>query len=621
MNFFRKFFRFKKWSRARKNHRLDKHSNGRATGDHRASKDDSCLQPPRFPDANLSRPMSAPSSPADYSHYPQVSFHNGRLPAPQLPAQVLERIFSYVCPHAIDHSYLSAEESTTEAGCMLCDMRDLAQCGSVCRGWHEVAERLQYSSVRLDSVHYCGLEDELQTRRNRGSFFQKKHEPPMEVPEMRMRLLYRTLQENERVACLVQFLKMPYMTRETCKADLARLVSLTPELRYCDVPEGVFSDDVSCAGLKAILYARCSELRKMAWTTGSEKNFVDLWAQTPWRNLEVVNLTSLRIENADLVRVLNSLPALQDLALKGLPWISDAVFDATPNPAGLFPALARLAFEDTTVALTLEGFKTYLSRPLVAASLTELSLTNTAISPQSLHELLSWCPSLESLTFRDVVARTLPAPEPPHLKSRALTTLRFEITSDPSSRSLALPTPSYYSYLASSLLSSSLPKLTSLYVRESEFAERLAGHASTLSHPLTIHTKSADQDHLDWNKFLILPPITSRTPGGRGSGGLEVRALWEMPRNSLVADFSDPRMSGFLKAMEWGGDADMLVPPSPGFAATQDRPRSRGVDAPFSKGQGRRDSYSSLTGGGGLAPPSPGFAKKEKRNSRHDIWR
>jgi len=620
MDFFRKIFRFKKRSRARTNPQFDQYQgNGYVTGDYRASRDDSYIQPPRFPDTNLNRPMSAPSSRADYSHYPRF---NGRFPAPQLPDQVLERIFSYVCPHAVDHTYLSAEESTTLAGCMLCDMRDLARCGSVCRSWHEAAERLQYTSIRLDSVHYCGLEDELQTQHKRGSFFQTRHEAPLEASEMRMRLLYRTFQENERVAYLVQFLKMPYMTRETCKVDLARLVSLTPELRYCDVPEGVFSDGASCASLKAILSARCPGLRKMAWTTGSEKNFLDIWAQTPWRNLEVVNLSSLRIENADLVRMLNSLPALQDLALNGLPWISDAIFDATPNPAGLFPTLTKLAFEDITAALTLEGFKLYLSRPMIAASLTELSLINTTISPQSLHELLSWSPSLESLTFRGTVARTLPAPEPPHLKSRNLTTLRFEITSDPSSKSLAKPTPSYYSYLASSLLSSSLPSLTSLYVRESEFAERLAGHSSTLSYPLTINIKSADKDHLDWSKFLILPPITSRAPGGN-VGGLEVRALWEMPRNSLVADFSDPRVSGFLKAMEWGGgdDADVLVPPSPSFAATQDRPRSRGVDAPFSKGHSKRDSYASLSGRVGLAPPSPGFAKKEKRNSRHDIWR
>ncbi|KAA8900754.1 hypothetical protein FN846DRAFT_899721 [Sphaerosporella brunnea] len=517
------------------------------------------------------------SAPPASSHgiipYQQPHYRTGRSAASRLPEKVLERIFSYVCPHSLDRSYRSAEEAATEAGCMLCDMRDLARCRVVCKTWCTVAEQLLYTSIRLDSVHYCGLEDELQKRRNRGSFLKKKHEPPMEVPEMRMRLLYRTFQENERIAFTVQFFKMPYMTRETCRADLARLVSLTPELKYCDVPEGLFSDDSSCAGLKAILYARCPELRKMTWNTGCEKNFVDLWAQPPWRNLEVVILSSLHVENADLVRVLNSLPALHDLTLKSLPWISDAVFDATPNPFGIFPALSKLSIEDIS-SISLDGLKVYLQRPIIAASLTELTLISTSIPASSISELLAAAPSLESLTFNTTISRILPAPEPPRLKSRTLRTLRYELTPDAATKSLSSPTPSYYSHLAISLLSGGLPSLTTLYVRDPTFSERLAGHHSTLTHPLTIHTKS--QDHLDWNNQL-------------------------------------------LKAVEWGNE-DLLAPPTPGFVA-QERPRSRGGEPPaWVKGHGRSGSVSSFSSVG-LAPPSPGFAKKERRGSRQDIWR
>lgn len=104
---------------------------------------------------------------------------------------------------------------------------------------------------------------------------------PMEIPETRMRLLYRTFRENENIAFLVRFIKVPYMTRETCKANLARMLLLTPEVLYCGVPKGVFSDHPSHASLKAILCSRCSKPRKMTWGTGSEKNFVNFWAERP----------------------------------------------------------------------------------------------------------------------------------------------------------------------------------------------------------------------------------------------------------------------------------------------------------------------------------------------------
>jgi hypothetical protein len=626
MNFFKKIFRSKKRSKTNPDLRLPDsynketgYSKNGYHGDNRMSRDDSFL-PSRYLGENTKRPLSAPPSRRGYSTDSQYHNRTGPPAVFRMPDNILNRIFSYVCPHATDHSFLTAEETTTEAGCMLCDMRDLAYCGLVCKRWHKVAEPLLYTSIRLDSVHYCGMEEELEARRKRGSVFQKKYEPPMEVPETRMRLLYRTFQENERIAFLVQFFKVPYMTRETCIADHARLVSLTPELRYCDVADGVFSDDASCAGLKAILYARCPELRKMTWTTGSEKNFVDLWVQPPWRNLEVVNLTSLRVENADIVRMLNSLPTLHDLTLKALPWITDPIFDPTPNPTGVFPALSTLALEDVTT-ISFSGLKMYLSRPMISASLTKLSLSHSSILPQQLPHLLAAAVSLESLSFLTTVTRALPTPEPPLLKSKTLKMLRYEIINDSSSKSLAEPTPSYYSYLASSLLSGSLSALTSLYVREPEFAERLEGHSSALTHQLTIHTKSAD--HLDWVKFLILPPSRA-TIGGRGQ--LEVKAVWEMPRNSLVADFSDPRMSGFLKAAaaEWGDD--MLVPPSPGFCrdSTGSRPSTRGSDTGVNVNGGGpvwMEGHRKSSSRGSLTLPSPAFAKKERRGSRQDLWR
>ncbi|OJD23464.1 hypothetical protein ACJ73_05179, partial [Blastomyces percursus] len=45
-----------------------------------------------------------------------------------LPPEILSRIFSYVCLHVLDDTYNSSEESMTDDGCMLCDMRDLAHC-------------------------------------------------------------------------------------------------------------------------------------------------------------------------------------------------------------------------------------------------------------------------------------------------------------------------------------------------------------------------------------------------------------------------------------------------------------------------------------------------------------
>lgn len=75
------------------------------------------------------------------SGYPAEKASHGH-PSPlvaRLPLAVLENIFTHVCPHALDQSFESSEDSMVEDGCMLCDMRDLAHCALVCRRWSGVA--------------------------------------------------------------------------------------------------------------------------------------------------------------------------------------------------------------------------------------------------------------------------------------------------------------------------------------------------------------------------------------------------------------------------------------------------------------------------------------------------
>ena len=65
-------------------------------------------------------------------------------------------------------------------------------------------------------------------------------------------------------------LKLPYMTRETVKGDLARTVAALSNLRYVDLPDGFFTGDPSCLPLRQELQARCPDIRKMSYHSGLE---------------------------------------------------------------------------------------------------------------------------------------------------------------------------------------------------------------------------------------------------------------------------------------------------------------------------------------------------------------
>lgn len=110
------------------------YSNGRRQGgrdtssphEHFASGAGSATRQTRF------RPMATPSSARRLVN---------------LPAPVLERIFTFVCPHAKDESYETCEQSSLEDACMLCDLRDLAHCVAVCKKWRAEAIKLLYVVV------------------------------------------------------------------------------------------------------------------------------------------------------------------------------------------------------------------------------------------------------------------------------------------------------------------------------------------------------------------------------------------------------------------------------------------------------------------------------------------
>jgi hypothetical protein len=62
----------------------------------------------------------------------------------RLPEKVLRLIFQNVCPHSTDETFESSESSIVSDGCMLCDLRDLANCSKTRRQWYPIASGLLY---------------------------------------------------------------------------------------------------------------------------------------------------------------------------------------------------------------------------------------------------------------------------------------------------------------------------------------------------------------------------------------------------------------------------------------------------------------------------------------------
>lgn len=363
---------------------------------------------------------------------------------------------------------------------MLCDLRDLSNCASVCRKWYALSQKLLYKSIRIDAVHYCALEEELADKRKKGN--RKSHWPgknnsgavePVDVPNVRLQLLARTVRLQPQLAGVVQILKLPYMTRETAKGDLARTVAALPNLRYVDLPDGFFTGDPSCLGLRQELQARCPDIRKMSYQSGSEEA-LELLAQRHWQSIEILELSGLAVEPATLRIVLGCLPTLHELTMSDMEWMDDTIFTSSPGRLAEFPALQALKLVNIP-GLTAKGMKSYLEFPATRSSLQSLTLERTGVVVSELPPILWAASNLLHLSVTETVYRSLAlsTKDVAPLTSISLKTLHFEITSSEDVHGLQRPAESYYAYLASSLHQNALPALETLYVRDQTFPDLL----------------------------------------------------------------------------------------------------------------------------------------------------
>lgn len=303
----------------------------------------------------------------------------------------------------------------------------------------------------------------LSEARKRKSFLNRNAEPE-DTAAARLRLLARTLYDNRGgLALYVQFLKTPYMTREVCKPDLARSVAVCPKLRYVDLPEGVFTNDLSCNILLQQVQRGCPDLRKMTYAGGAEQGLEMLAGGQLWCNLEVLEVSKLNLDPTILRRALGALERLHALKVTDMRSFQDDIFRHSDYLVP-FPALSEIILDDTP-NITADGLATYLSRHDTQHTLKRLSLTATGVHTSTLQQLLAVAPVLNHLSITESVISSFPAGHVPSLQSKSLKTFHYEITSGSSANAYASITASHYAYLTTSLMSGGLPALSELYVR------------------------------------------------------------------------------------------------------------------------------------------------------------
>lgn len=557
-------------------------------------------------------PKKSASLPRNDFYSSTTYTYHGPDQTKRLPDSVLRRIFEEVCPHAADET-LDGSEDSGHDGCMSCDMRDLAHCALTTRKWYGIAAGLLYNSIRIDAVHYCELEELYADQRRRKS----RNGEEIDAPTMRLQQLCQSARSNQYLGQRVRFIKLPYMTREACKADLARTVSACSFLEYVDLPDGFYSGDASCQVLRQELQARCPHIRKMKYVEGGEQDLQSL-LHGYWQELAVIELNKVHIEPSILRQVFGILPRLTALHVTNVTEMNDSIFHDAPG-LPYFPALETLKLEKVQ-GITAEGVAQFLSNPACGNRLRTLVIKNChSIQASSLYVILNTASNLKTLEYSATVNAALPLDPIPSMTSYTLHKLNYEIISGGASQ-VYPPAASYYQYLAKSLMSNCLPALRQLYVRDPDFPEVLTlappvmpfseAPPPMFNQPLEVYSKGLDE--LEWIFTSIIPS----GPGGRRPSVAGGRPL---------SSYSAHKGLG----PQWGGDARKSVVVPNGFGgflavpADDARPRSAGHAGPPSGGFGHGHS-GSLGGHGDLLPPRASFMNhsgREKRASRADLWR
>lgn len=489
-----------------------------------------------------------------------------------------------------------------------------------------------YHSVRIDAVHYCEREVTLSEKRHhhqRRSFRKPSvNSVAMEdVPAARLSLFCRTVRGSRTLAEQVEFLKLPYMTRETSKAELAATVSALPNLKYVDLPEGAYTGDSTCVTLMNELQARCPQIRKMSYHHGSEV-YLESLTRRHWQFMEELELSGVSIEPGMLRVILASLPALRRLSIADVPWLGDTIFQSSPNlPA--FPALHALAL-DNCPHITGDGLSMYLETPANRELLSSLRLSNTGVTVPSLPLFLFDAPRLHTLNISASVSftDTLPLATTPLLQSISLQELTFDITSsNHEGHATTSPSQSFYVYLCRSLHANGLPALHSLHVRDPYFSDLLVlpqlpsgpnQRAPQLSSPLTIYAKGLDeQDPLVTH---ISPPVASQLTSNSDPGSFQQQQQQQQPaglRSSVPRPLSAIHASRGL-GPQWSGGPNDSVMVGNGFGGLlavprEDVPRPRSASADRSTTSLLSPSLAAMS----LGSPRHSLSAQSQASGRH----
>lgn len=429
------------------------------------------------------------------------------------------------------------------------------------------------------------------------------------------------------------------MLRESSQVELAQTIAVLPNLRYVDLPEGMFCDDPHYATLRLEVQARCPNLRKMTYIGGAERSLAMLATGQVWPNLEVLELNDLNIDPMTLRAVLGCLNNLQALKVSNTPGLSDEVLSSSDGLPTL-PPMKELVLKDTP-GVTLKGLIEYLAWQETQQALTVLTLKDTGVHPASLQEIFTMASSLKTFAIQSNVSEQFPSSVNSRpLASRSLETLRFEV-SPSSTGAFSSVTMGYYSYLASSILGGGFPKLRQLYVHDESFPDQLQGLPPPNAAFAGGHTRSGSNTSTRSSPGFAFPSASGLSPPSANSPPFAQRRPISniqpaskrfssnnpfAPRNASVAAPTHT-LEVFTKSDEFGKWNFVSVDPLIKSAtATSRRPMSSyGLAADVTgSGWDRGDARRSVMVGNGtgvfLAVPGQG-GDDGASNGSSDPWR